>query len=83
MDELAILLRGLKVHAESYDNWTSQVLCRAIYSPDYFLTPNKHGMTEKRAQKKGLKKGKGLKGVLVDNLNRIRPLENKDTNPKP
>jgi len=25
MDELAILLRGLKVHAESYDNWTSQV----------------------------------------------------------
>jgi len=25
MDELAVLLRGLKVHAESYENWTSQV----------------------------------------------------------
>ena len=25
MDELAVLLRGLKAHAESYDNWMGEV----------------------------------------------------------
>ena len=31
MDELAVLLRGLKVHAESYETWTSQVGLGLLY----------------------------------------------------